>query len=386
MRLVHTADLHLDACFASTRLPAQQANRRRQSLRDTLAQIVQRAGEWPADALLIAGDLFDQERLSRDTVAFLKSTFGGIAPVPVVIAPGNHDPFVAESPYTTEEWPDNVLIFSKPEWESRILADGQLVVHGFAFDGYELSTNPFGSLRIPEDDAVHVAVGHGTERAHQPPDGKTYAPFDAADAAPPGLAYLALGHFHSVTEVAGPFQTRMFYSGAPESQDFGQKGVAHYLEVEIEEGRVEVKSVPSSRVVYDAYIVDCGEMESAQALTDELRTRAAQQPVPQIARLTLRGACPPSFLSEIPAVLDAVAPEFEYLDLVNETTPLEDYEELARETTSLGAFVKCLNERIADAPDAGRRGLLVRAREIGVAAYREQSVSIRGIDAEGGGS
>ena len=386
MRLVHTADLHLDACYASTRLPVQQANRRRQSLRDALTRIVQRTAEWPADALLIAGDLFDQERLSRDTVAFLKSTLGAIAPIPVFITPGNHDPFIAESPYATEDWPDNVIIFSKPQWESHILADGRLVVHGFGFDGYEPSANPFGSLQIPEDDAVHVAVGHGTERAHQPPDGKTYAPFDAVDAAPPGLAYLALGHFHSVTEVPGPFQTRVFYSGAPESQDFGQKGMAHYLEIEIEDGAVDVTPVPSSQVLYAAHLVDCADMESAQALTEVLRARARQQPVPQIIRLTLRGACPPSFLGEIPAVLDAVTPEFEYIDLLDETTPLEDYDEMARETTSLGAFIERLNEEIADAPDEGRRACLFRAREIGVAAYREQAVSIRGIDAGGGGS
>ena len=37
----------------------QFGNRRRQSLRDVFSAILRRAKEWPADAVLIAGDLFE---------------------------------------------------------------------------------------------------------------------------------------------------------------------------------------------------------------------------------------------------------------------------------------------------------------------------------------
>jgi len=55
MRLIHTADVHLDMCFASAHTPPGFGNRRRQSLRDVFHTIIRRAGEWPADVLLIAG-------------------------------------------------------------------------------------------------------------------------------------------------------------------------------------------------------------------------------------------------------------------------------------------------------------------------------------------
>lgn len=384
MRFVQTADLHLDACFASPGFPADYGNRRRQSLRDVFRAVATRAAEWPADALLIPGDLFDLERVSRDTVAFLRATFEAIHPVPVVIAPGNHDPFTAESPYATEAWPDNVLIFSEPVWSAFVLGEGRLVIHGFAFDDFEISSNPFGTLEIPQDDALHVAVAHGTERAHQPPDGKSYAPFDAAEAAVPGLAYLALGHFHRMTEPEGDHPTRMCYSGAPEAHDFGQAGPRHYLEVEIDNGEVGITPVPSARVVYATHDVDCREMATSQELVDAIRGCALEGDTPQIARITLKGPCESTVLGELPAVYDAVASEFEYVQLVDETEAAEDYEELARETTSLGAFIARMNEEVADAPDAARRALLERAREAGLAAYRGQKLGIRGLDFEGG--
>src|SRR6185436_20063981 len=128
MRIVHTADIHLDMCFSPLGLPAGFGNRRRQSLRDVFRRVVRRAGEWPADALLIAGDLFEADRVSRDTIAFLVSEFRAIPQVPVFIAPGNHDPFTPASPYATEQWPKNVTIFRSASWESVPVHGGALTV------------------------------------------------------------------------------------------------------------------------------------------------------------------------------------------------------------------------------------------------------------------
>jgi DNA repair exonuclease SbcCD nuclease subunit len=196
----------------------------------------------------------------------------------------------------------------------------------------------------------------------------------------PNLKYLALGHFHGVTHIEGAHPTVMYYSGAPEAHGFNHSGMRHFLEVEIEDENVQVKPVPSARIVYETYPLDCGEFEHAQQLVEAMRLRASGQPVPQIARVTLTGQCLPSLLSELPAVYDAAAPQFESLQLIDQTVPAEDYEELARETTTLGAFVEHINGEIADAPDDARAGVLKRAREVGVAAYREQKFAIRGID------
>jgi DNA repair exonuclease SbcCD nuclease subunit len=364
-------------------MPPRVANRRRQSLRDVFRTMVSRAIEWPADALLIAGDLFELERVTRDTVAFLRAEFERMRPIPVILAPGNHDPFIAASPYATDTWPDNVHIFTRPQWNSVVLNGGALVVHGFAFDGYDVSSNPFGQLEVPEDGAVHVALAHGTERAQQPPDGKSYAPFDAQTAAPRGLAYFALGHFHRVTEIAGALPCPMWYCGAPEGHGFDEMGPHHYLEVEIDGGGTSVKPVPAANVIYTEYTVDCSGFATAQQLVEALRGLATSGTGPEVARVWLTGLCASSIASELAPVYDAVAANFEHLLLIDETLPDEDYEELAQETTTLGALMSRLNSEIRDTPDAARRQALERARQVGLAAYRDQRLPVAGIEGKG---
>lgn len=382
MRIIHTSDVHLDACFKLSGMPASFGNRRRQSLRDCFHSIVQRAGEWPANALLIAGDLFEHDRVSRDTIQFLISEFKSISNIPVFISPGNHDPYVPNSPYATENWPKNVFIFSKPQWAGFAIGDGAMTVHGFAFDAAHPSHNPFGELYIAEEhrDAIHIAVAHGSERGHQPADKDEYAAFDAKDAAAEGLDYLALGHFHSVTPIEGDFDAKISYSGSPEGLGLREAGMHHYLEVEIEGGETRITAIPSSRIVYSTQRIACDEFESAQDLISALRAIAREHENRQIARIILTGNMEASIHSELGLVYDAAAMEFEHLYFVDTTSPMDDYDELGREDTSLGAFVRTLNKDIAAAKEDAERQRLDRARALGVAAFRGRELEIIGLE------
>jgi len=382
MKIIHTSDVHLDRCFAGAGMPEHFGNRRRQSLRDVFHDIIVRAGEWPADALLIAGDLFDHERVSRDTISFLQSEFKSISSIPVYISPGNHDPVIGESPYTTELWPGNVTIFRQPKWESIEHPSLNAVMHGFGFDGHEPSRNPFGELLIEDDqkDRNHIAIAHGSERSHQPEGKADYAPFDAHEAAVPGLNYLALGHFHSVTKIIGEFSARVCYSGSPEGLSFKESGMHHFLEVEIVDGVTRVNEIPCSRMVYWEAEIACDDFKSSQDVIEAIRTIAKEHERKSIARISLTGSCEPGIQDEWGLVQDAVSLEFEYLDLRNATAPAEDYDELSREETGLGLFVTRLNREIAEAREQSQRRKLIRSRELGVAAFRNRPVEIQGLD------
>lgn len=382
MKLVHTSDIHLDMCFSAFRMPPGFGNRRRQGLKDVFRGIVQRAGAWPADALLIAGDLFDLDRVSRDTVGLLLHEFRAIPHVPVFIAPGQSDPFTALSPYATETWPKNVTIFRHPQWESVTVCDGALTVHGFGYDRRDPASNPFGALSIPEPDRnrVHVAVAHGAERGHRAADRPGCLPFDAPAAAAPGLDYFALGHLHAATRVPGEFPATMWYSGSPEGHSLREPGMHSFLEVEIDKGRVKVTETPSSRVMFTTQRIECDAFHSAQEMVDEIRAIAREEHGRQVARVVLTGNLDPSIHGELGLVYDAAALEFEHLELVDKTAPLDDFEALAREDTSLGAFVTRLNGEIERAEDEGQRQKFVRALEAGVACFRQRDLEIRGLE------
>ena len=72
------ADLHLDRAFAWLRDKPEAARKLRNGLRDTLARITDLARQHEVDALLCAGDLYEQELYSPDTSAFIRKTFADL--------------------------------------------------------------------------------------------------------------------------------------------------------------------------------------------------------------------------------------------------------------------------------------------------------------------
>lgn len=378
MRLIHTADIHLDACFAGLGLPFGIGDRRREALRAALRRIAERAGAWPADALLIAGNLFEKSRVTRDTLGFLARTFAAIPHVPVYIAPGNLDPYTADSPYATFPWPGNVQVFAAPDWSRFDHPENELAIHGFGFTGPEFAAPPFGKLAVPADGRVHVAVAHGVERrfaAHR----KATGVFDAARAAAPGLAYLALGGHHAVEALRTEPPCVMYYSGAPEGRSFDEPGPRHYLEVVVEHGRATVTPVVSSETEFFEHEIDCSAFSTVHQVVGALR-ELADEGGGRIARVTLRGTAPGALAAEWDSVYDAAAPGFETLDLVDATTPADDFDQIAAADTTMGAVIRLLNEEVNDAPDAARRAIAARARQLSLAAFQSVSLPIPGKD------
>src|SRR5690606_9137712 len=115
MRLIHTANILLDRAYADIPLPSAVGNACRARRREVFENIIQRAVSWPADAILIAGNLFEHDRVTPDTLTFLRQTLAS-AGAPVLIAPGPRDPFAHDSPYARMPWPDNVIVFDAPQW------------------------------------------------------------------------------------------------------------------------------------------------------------------------------------------------------------------------------------------------------------------------------
>ena len=70
MRLLHFADLHLDAPF--TWATPAAARKRRENLRTTLLRIVDLAQAEGVDAVFSGGDLYEHERITPDTAGFLR--------------------------------------------------------------------------------------------------------------------------------------------------------------------------------------------------------------------------------------------------------------------------------------------------------------------------
>jgi DNA repair protein SbcD/Mre11 len=223
MRIAHLADVHLDAAFAQF---GPEAQRKRQvAIEESLKQALREASERNVDFLVIAGDLYEQERFTPSTANFLRNELEAFGR-PVYISPGNHDYYSPNSMYATVKWSDNVYIFRSAQLEPQTIEEG-LTLWGAAHLVPAETTNFLDGFTVDRE-GVHLAVVHGAEEAelvyvhqlHGDDEAKApYAPFRAQQIADAGLDHAFLGHIHTARDAE-----RHTYPGNPEPLTFGEGG------------------------------------------------------------------------------------------------------------------------------------------------------------------
>lgn len=380
MKFIHTADIHLDQSCAAMELPPALGNEYRAHLHAVLQKILNRARDTHADAVFITGDLFEHERVTRNTINTLRETFGALSPTPIFLCAGRNDPAVSGSPYLTEPWTNNVHVFNEPAWKSVEVAGLPLVVHGFGLDATPpLDKLPDG-LDAPRDGRVHVAIGHGLEHTVLHGGREGVATFDQAPKLPDGLVYLGLGGLHARTEIGGPAGTAIWYPGSPESCHPGESGSHACLEVDAELGSAAtVTPFVLSSGRFQALTLDCSGYTSGQELLDGIRALLLPLRECPLIRVTLEGTLLRQIYDELEGIRDILGEEVHFLQWREACQVGDDYEAIARERTSLGAFVQRISEEISDAPSHALRLQRQRSRDLGVCAYRATPLPIKGL-------
>lgn len=195
LRLLHVSDLHLEEPKDAGQVSA-------------LAAL---AAERAADVLLIVGDFFDNARVSDETLKATAAALGQV-PAPVVILPGNHDPFMAGSPYTRADLGASVRVLSAPGGETHRIAELDLDIWGRPHCGYA-DFRPLAGVPPRGRARWQVALAHG-HLVRGPDDLRRAYLIDPAEIAASGRDYVALGHW-DVPFDASSGAVVAAYSGSP---------------------------------------------------------------------------------------------------------------------------------------------------------------------------
>ena len=304
MRFLHLADLHLDTSFATR--SASVRERLREATRRALEAAVQLALREEVDAVLIAGDLFDGERLSFYTERYLTRTLGQLTSqgIHVVYVTGNHDPGGPSGPAARIGWPEGMTLISEPEpRQVPIHRDGRLVGrvtgagHGSSRESDDLSARfPHPQGDVPEVALLHTqVVGARGEGDHD-----RYAPSELSRLRASGFDYWALGHIHVRQAVST--DPAIHYSGNLQGRHPGERGPRGGLLVELAPPAApRVEFVELAPIRWETLELDGLETASTlTALTDRVRSaweeeRRADPGLPGaqwLLRVVLRGPCP----------------------------------------------------------------------------------------------
>ncbi len=291
IKILHTADLHLDSPLASLALRDEALQARvLTASRRALEKMVDFCIAEGVAALLISGDLYDRAERSAKTAAYLSFQMDRLrqAGVRVFYIKGNHD---AENPISGEiDLPGNVHVFDGRGGRVQLTPD--VWVHGVSFRDRHAPESLVGKFGAPEPGAVNIAMLHTSltgATGHDP-----YAPCAVADLTATGFDYWALGHIHKrQVHASAPW---VVMPGNPQGRDIGEAGAKSATLLTISNGLISIAEVPTSTVEFRESRVSLAGLDDDDAVRAALRSHvqaeAATVADSAILRLTLTGATP----------------------------------------------------------------------------------------------
>lgn len=271
LKLLHAADVHLDSPFSG--LDSRSAEARRGELRSAFTAMMSYAAKAGTDLVLLSGDLFDGDLVTRETVALLAREFAAYGR-PVFIAPGNHDPASPNSVWRRVTFPDNVRVFTGAALDAVDLTDAEgrdtgVTVYGFGFTGPDLDEVPIAGAAVDDPARINLLVCHCDMLDPKSSD----CPVTASHLDAFGADYAALGHIHN-PPAPGP-ACRWAYPGCLEPRGFDERGPKGAILAEIEKtdgpSSVSLRRIRFSKRRYERADCDVTGAETSEDLRGAIR-------------------------------------------------------------------------------------------------------------------
>lgn len=343
IRILHCADLHLDTPF-SLHTP-REAERRRTELRADFTSVTLYIRTYGVQLCLISGDLFDSEVVTPETRALLEKELAACPDCQFVIAPGNHDPLGAHSPYRLLHWPAHVHVFS-PQKECVHLEDLNTDVYGFGFDGTNGRQNPLTGYPKKDASRLNILCCHGEWNGGSDSEN---APFSRADLAGCGFDYVALGHIHKGTGVQREQDVFWAYPGCIEGRGFDETGEKGVLVGTLDKGAADLSFFRISKRRYEIATCDVGGCDRMQAL-ERARAVVRAYGADTALRLLLQGEVCDGLLLLPEELTDGVGAPYA-LEIVDQTRLTPSFTELEQSGTLKGVFYRWVQEQKQETSD-----------------------------------
>lgn len=362
MKFLHTGDLHLDAPYVGSGVLGADA--RREASRQLLTRIFSLARKEECDLLLIAGDLFDSKYVTPETAELFCRLCADSA-CPIVIAPGNHDPYVDGSFYKTASLDEKVYLFNSSELQCFSFDGIRTKVFGYAFTSGAMSESPLAGMKEDADDGyVRLLCAHADLSSPI----SRYAPLTVGDIVALGIDYAALGHIHNLPEIRSGGACEIRYCGFAEGRSFDECGEGGVWLVTVEDGQTKVERRSVAETRYEQTELDVSSFEDESALRTAIRSTVAEYrgALRTHLRVSLIGTSDPDVMAAILSD-ESLGEGLASLNLQNLTIPHSDGAALQQDITLRGALYRALYVRLID-PDPSVRRTAVRALQIGLAA------------------
>ncbi|RJE85509.1 metallophosphoesterase family protein [Paracoccus onubensis] len=321
-RFLHSSDLHLGRAYGG--FPEDIRGRLREARHTVIARLASAAREAGAIDVLLAGDTFDAETPSPETLRHALRAMAAEGDLRWMLMPGNHDSLAASELWrrVQADAPENLVVLSDPV-PVELASDVWLLPAPCTQRRPGRDLTEAMSAPTPEG-AIRIGLGHGAIMDFTSDEGSPgIIPPDRARLS--GLDYLGLGDWHGRMQI-GP---ATWYSGTPESGGFKHDTAPGALVVHIAaSGAPAQASVAQTgqfdwlRPVMDMLPGEDISARLAHILPPETRRRDTLLRLEAAGRLTLAERA--AFETQ----LAAIAPDFGWFetDLARVATEVKPYD------------------------------------------------------------
>lgn len=330
MKIIHTGDVHLGA--AMTSLPPEKATLRKAEILDGFRRLCTYARENSVGAVLIAGDLFDGNRVSASLRA---EVLGAIAAAPSTwffYVSGNHDDEFAFA----KNLPKNLFLFSQNHgWQSYELPDGVTVT---GIDTRNLSPTCYGGLRL-RPDSFNIVLMHGDVTK----GGQGQESISLSALQNRNVDYLALGHIHVPTMQAERLdgRGRYRYCGCFEGRGFDECGKRGFFLLEVRDGKLTAEhflSLAKREIrLCAADISACESYADVERVAFSALKDAKKE---DVVKLVLRGRHKAGLRKDLPLLCERLSERFFYAKAEDESRLFIDYKQYENDLSERGEFVR----------------------------------------------
>lgn len=313
VRVLHSAGFRFDS--PSWEGPEGWVALRNQDLWQTFETVLSLCHSEKVDFLFLAGNLFEQEYVRKETVERVAKSFAKLTDTKIFVAPGERDPLVTTSAYRLAVWPLNVHIFSG-EMSSMTVSSHNATVYGAGWTAYRQDEPFLDGFRARQDGTLQLMLLHAgmDSESHS----RKFRTIRSEQIASSGLTYLALGHqdlWSGIQQEGGTFWADC---GSPEARSFQESGPHGVILGEIEKGsaQFEFRELGTRR-----YIEKTLAIPSDQSNIEDLTAKLLAETSPQerqnnLFRIRLSGPIRDAE-TYIPALQQILTAKFRYVEVIH---------------------------------------------------------------------
>jgi len=279
-------------------------------------------------------------------VEFVKKALSFLSPIPIFIIAGNHDYICPGSPYTERGYfSENVHIFPTFDYSFEI-PEKNAVIYGKSYNS-TVSEASFTNI-VPNNEKINIICLHEDFNASD-----EYKQIDRELLSSLPFNYAAFGHIHK-GEIFNAGNVKCAYSGILEGTGFDDDGQTGIILAEITENETKLTPVSFSQRRYHNISYNVNG-EDTQKILEELSDLLCGE---DLYKITLTGETS----DEIDTVFltSKLKENCFYIDILDETTPVYDFDAIEKEESLRGEFLRELRKLTSSEEDfilCGKAGL-----------------------------